>query len=110
MGSCEPLFLQMHPNLVPQLKLVRNSMLVVSLLVFSISFFQNSMDFLSDMLNLTPGEPLALVKKLPGFDRSIELDALLASDLHLCIHDHINGSLFQASQVEFFLFQLLCYI
>jgi len=39
MGSREPLFLQMHPNLVPHLKLVRNSMLVVSLIVFGINIF-----------------------------------------------------------------------
>ena len=51
MGSCEPLFLQMKPNLVPHLKLVRDAMLVMSLLVFGISFFQNLMDLLSDVLN-----------------------------------------------------------
>ena len=62
------------------------------------------------LLNLTPGDPLALVKKLPGFDNPIELDALLASALHLCIHDPINGSLFQAVRVKFCWFQMLCYI
>ena len=51
MGSCEPLFLQMQPNLVPHLKLVRDAMLVMSLLVFGISFFQNFMDLLLDVLN-----------------------------------------------------------
>ena len=51
MGSRWPLFLQMKPNLVPHLKLVRDTMLVMSLLVFGISFFQNFMDLLSDVLN-----------------------------------------------------------
>ena len=51
MGSCEPLFLKMQPNLVSHLKLVRNAMLVMSLLVFDIRFFQNFMDLLSDVLN-----------------------------------------------------------
>ena len=51
MGSCKPLFLQMQPNLVPHLNLVRDAMLVMSLLVFGISFFQNFMDLLSDVLN-----------------------------------------------------------
>ena len=52
MGSCEPFFLQMQPNLVPHLKLVWDAMLVMSLLVFGIRFFQNFMDLLSDVLNL----------------------------------------------------------
>ena len=51
MGLCEPLFLQMQPNLVPHLKLMQNSVLVVSLPVFGIGFFQNFMDLLLDVLN-----------------------------------------------------------
>jgi len=51
MGSREPLFLQMKPNLVPHLKLVRNVIVVMSLLVLGINFFQNFIDFLSDVFN-----------------------------------------------------------
>jgi hypothetical protein len=42
------------------------------------------------LLNLTPGEPLALMKKLPCFDDPIELDVLLVGALHLGVHDLIN--------------------
>ena len=51
MGSCEPLFLQMQPNLIPRLELVCNPMLVMSLLVFSIGVFQNVIDMLVDVLD-----------------------------------------------------------
>ena len=52
MGSCEPLFLQMQPNLVPSLEVVWNSMLVMSLLVFSsIVLFQTVMDLLEYVLD-----------------------------------------------------------
>jgi hypothetical protein len=36
------------------------------------------------LLNLAPGEPLALVQALPCFDNSIKLDPLLSSALDLC--------------------------
>ena len=62
------------------------------------------------LLNLIPSEPIALVMKLLDFDNPIELNALLASALHLCIHDPINGSLFQVVRVKFCWFQILCYI
>ena len=52
MGSCEPLFLQMQPNLIPHLELVWNPMLVMSLLVFSIGIFQNVMYMLVDVLDM----------------------------------------------------------
>ena len=41
------------------------------------------------MLNLTPSEPLVLVKKLPCFDDLVEMYVLLASPLHLCVKDLI---------------------
>ena len=57
-------------------------------------------EFLHEMrkhlLNLVPGEPLALVKELACFDNSIQLDILLASVLDLCVHDPISCSLFHA--------------
>jgi hypothetical protein len=42
------------------------------------------------LLNLTPSEPLALVKKLPCFDDPVELDVLLSGALCLGVHDPIN--------------------
>jgi hypothetical protein len=41
------------------------------------------------LLNLAPGEPLALVQELPCFDNSINLDPLLSSALDLCVHNMI---------------------
>jgi hypothetical protein len=45
------------------------------------------------LLNLAPGEPLALVQELPCFDDSIKLDPLLLSALNLSIHNLIIGCL-----------------
>jgi hypothetical protein len=42
------------------------------------------------LLNLAPGEPLALVQELPCFDNSIKLDPLLSSALDLCVHNMIT--------------------
>jgi hypothetical protein len=39
------------------------------------------------LVNLTPSEPLSLMKKMPCFDDLIELDVLLEGDLHLGFHD-----------------------
>jgi hypothetical protein len=52
------------------------------------------------LLNLTPGEPLALMKKLPCFDDPIELDVLLVGALHLGVHDLINCHMFNAVRIE----------
>jgi hypothetical protein len=46
------------------------------------------------LLNLTPGEPLSLMKKLNFFDESIELDIILAGVLRLGFHDPINCCMF----------------
>jgi hypothetical protein len=62
------------------------------------------------MLNLAPGEPLALVQALPCFDDSIKLDPLLSSALDLCVHNMIIGFLLYAVGVEIYWCQLLCYI
>ena len=40
----------MQPNLIPNLELVWNLMMVMSLLVFSIGLFQNIMDLLEDVM------------------------------------------------------------
>ena len=57
-------------------------------------------EFLHEMrkllLNLVPGEPLALVKELAYFDNSIQLDIILVSVLDLCVHDLISCSFFHA--------------
>ena len=46
------------------------------------------------LLNLVPGEPLALVQDLASFDHPIQLDLLLVSVLDLHVHDTICGGLF----------------
>jgi hypothetical protein len=61
------------------------------------------------MLNLAPGEPLALVKELPCFDDSIKLDPLSSSALDLCVHNMIIGFLLHAFRFEICWCQLLCY-
>jgi hypothetical protein len=50
------------------------------------------------LLNLAPGEPLALVQELPCFEDSIKLDPLLLSALDLSVHNMIIGFLFVVSQ------------
>ena len=48
------------------------------------------------LLNLVPGEPLALVQELASFDNPIQLDLLSASVLDLHVHDTVCGGLFHA--------------
>jgi hypothetical protein len=62
------------------------------------------------LLNLTPGEPLALMKKLPCFDDPIELDVLLVGALHLEVHDPINCRMFNAFEIEFCRGQVLDHV
>jgi hypothetical protein len=52
------------------------------------------------LLNLAPGEPLALVQELPCFDDSIKMDPLLSSSLDICVHNLITGFLFYVVRVE----------
>jgi hypothetical protein len=59
------------------------------------------------LLNLAPGEPLALVQELPCFDNPIKLDPLLVSALDLCVHDMISGFLFHAVRVELYLVSIV---
>jgi hypothetical protein len=61
------------------------------------------------LLNLAPGEPLALVQDLPCFDDLIKLDPLLSSALDLCVHNMIIGCLLYAVRVEIFWCQLFFY-
>jgi hypothetical protein len=62
------------------------------------------------LLNLAPGEPLALVQELPCFDDSIKLDPLRSSALDLCVHNMIVGCLLYVVGVELCWCQLLCYV
>jgi hypothetical protein len=62
------------------------------------------------LLNLAPGEPLALVQELPCFDDSIKLDPLLSSALDLCVHNMIIGFLLYVVRVEIYWCQMLYYI
>jgi hypothetical protein len=53
------------------------------------------------MLNMNPGEPLSLMKKLPCFDNSIELHGLITSVLSICVHDTINFFLLYVFSIDF---------
>ena len=46
------------------------------------------------LLNLVPGDRLALVQELASFDNLIQLDLLSASVLDLHVHDTVCGGLF----------------
>jgi hypothetical protein len=61
------------------------------------------------LLNLAPGEPLALVQELPCFDDSINVDPLLSSSLDLYVHNMIIGCLLYVVGVELCCFQLFYY-
>jgi hypothetical protein len=61
------------------------------------------------LLNLAPGEPLALVQELPYFDDSIKLDPLLSSALDLCVHNMIIRCILYAFGVELCWCQLFFY-
>jgi hypothetical protein len=58
------------------------------------------------LLNLTPSEPLSLMKKLPYFDDPIDLDGLLESVLFIGVHDLINCHMFYVFRIEFYRGQL----
>jgi hypothetical protein len=62
------------------------------------------------LLNLAPGEPLALVQELPFFHDSIKLDPLLSSALDMCFHNLIIGCFLYAVRVELYWFQLFFYV
>ena len=62
------------------------------------------------LLNLAPGEPLALVQELPYFDDSLNMDPLLSSALDPCVHNMIIGFLLYAVGAELCWFQLFCYV
>jgi hypothetical protein len=62
------------------------------------------------LLNLTPSEPLALVKKLPRFDDPIELDVMLEGAIHLGFHDPIKYHMFNAIRIEFCRGQVLGHV
>jgi hypothetical protein len=61
------------------------------------------------LLNLAPGEPLALVQELPCFDDSIKLDPFFSSALDISIHNMIIGCLWYVVRVEFYWCHLFFY-
>jgi hypothetical protein len=62
------------------------------------------------LLNLAPGEPLALVQELPCFDNSIKLDPLLSSSLDMCVHNMIIIFMLHEFKVELCWVQVLYYL
>ena len=62
------------------------------------------------LLNLAPGEPLALVQELPCFDNSIKMDPLLSRALDPCVHNMITGFLLNSFRVDLCWCQLLFYL
>jgi len=62
------------------------------------------------LLNLTSGEPLFLMNKLPCFDDLIEFGGLLAGVLCVGVHDMIKCHSFDARIIEFCRGQLLDHI
>jgi hypothetical protein len=62
------------------------------------------------LLNLAPGEPLALVQEFPHFDDSIKMDPFLLSTLDLSVHNMIIGFMLHVISVELCWFQMLCYL
>jgi hypothetical protein len=62
------------------------------------------------LLNLAPGEPLALVQELPCFDDSINMDPLLSSALDLFFHNTITRFHLYVVEVELCWCQLLFYV
>ena len=61
------------------------------------------------LLNLAPGDPLALVQELPCFNDLIKMGPLLLSALDLCVHNIIIGFLLYAVGVELYWCQLFFY-
>ena len=48
------------------------------------------------LMNLVPGEPLALVREFSSFENPIQLDLILESVINLCVHDPISCGMFHA--------------
>jgi hypothetical protein len=61
------------------------------------------------LLNLAPGEPLALVQELPCFDDLIKMDPLLSSAFDLSVHNMIIGFLLYVVGIELYWCQLFYY-
>ena len=59
------------------------------------------------MFNLTPSEPLVLVKKQLCFDDRVEMLVLLASPPHLCVNVLIICGPFNAMRIGFYRFHVL---
>jgi hypothetical protein len=75
--------------------------------IYFVEFHHHMRKFL---LNLAPGEPLALVQELPCFDNSIKRDPLLEISLDLCVHNQINVFMLHAVRFELYWCQLFYYL
>jgi hypothetical protein len=62
------------------------------------------------LLDLVPGEPLALVKKMPYCDNLKELYIMLVTTLQLIVHDPVHYSLLNVIRVELCHGQVLCHL
>jgi hypothetical protein len=62
------------------------------------------------LLNLTPCEPLSLVKKFPYFDDLIELEVLLVGAFHFSVHDSKYCLLFNVFMIYFWSGQVLSHV
>ena len=82
-GSNEVLFLQMWPNFVAFLELVRHTMLIMALLILSIGSVQYIMDLLADVLNA-----LNEVVGLVGFE--LDMSQICLSSYKW--YNNINGT------------------
>jgi hypothetical protein len=59
------------------------------------------------LLNLTLGEPCALVNKFSFFENLIELYVMLIGSIHICVHDIIHCILHNVVRIEFYRGQML---
>ena len=62
------------------------------------------------LLNLTLGEPLSLVKKLPCFYELKHLDVQIVISLHLNFHDMVNCIFLNVFRIEFCRVQVPIYL
>jgi hypothetical protein len=62
------------------------------------------------LLNLAPGEPLALVQEMPCFDDLIKIDHLLSSAVDFFVHNLIARCLLYVVEVEVYWCQLFYYL
>jgi hypothetical protein len=75
--------------------------------IYCVDFLHHMRKF---MLNLAPGEALALVQELPCFDNSIKMDPLIASAIDMFVHNMIIEFLLYEFKVDIYWCHLFCYL